>query len=93
MVEVIASLYLHMTSQQRESFCRALPRALLAFAEQDYGAWRSILRRCHVPLADQIVSDAESAGFNLLVRDFSGVRRVVRTLGIEDRIDFDFAAG
>ncbi|MGH2689525.1 MAG: diiron oxygenase, partial [Actinomycetota bacterium] len=35
MVEVTKSLYVHMNREQRDSFCRALPRALKAFTEHD----------------------------------------------------------
>jgi len=91
MVEVVASLYVHMSEEQRNRFCWALPQALLAFAEHDYGAWRSILTHCGIRHAERIVADVESeSGFALLVRDFSGIRRVVSKLGIVDRIDFDF---
>ncbi|MGH2688844.1 MAG: diiron oxygenase, partial [Actinomycetota bacterium] len=58
-----------------------------------YGAWRAILYHCGLPDAAGIVADAESrtAG-DLLVRDFSGVRRVVQALELEDRVCFDFSA-
>ena len=91
MVEVVKALYQHMNRDQKEAFCRALPRALLAFAEHDFGAWGAILAHCGIRHPERIVDDVRAASeFRLLVRDFSGVRRVVQSLGIEDRVAFDF---
>lgn len=90
MVEVAKALYVHMNREQATRFCDALPQALLAFAEHDYRAWSSILTHCGVAHADRIVADCEVEATSLLVRDFTGIRRVVETLEIEDRIDFDF---
>lgn len=93
MVEVSKALYLELTREQRAAFCAALPSALRAFSEQDYGAWRLILDHCEVIDSDTIISDVESRDSeDLLVRDFSGLRRLVQALELEDRVDFAFPA-
>ncbi|GAA4013679.1 hypothetical protein GCM10022384_67470 [Streptomyces marokkonensis] len=92
MVEVAKALYVHMNAEQRQAFADALPRALHAFVAQDFKLWPVVLRHAGIRKAEDIVEDCKrAAGSNLLVRDFSGVRRVVRGLGLEDQVDFDFA--
>jgi hypothetical protein len=89
MVEVLKSVFQELTSKQRAAFIAALPAALDAFVAQDYSAWRVILRAAGFADADAIVDDCEhSTDDGLLVRDFSGIRRLVRDLEIEDRVEF-----
>ncbi len=91
MVEVAKALYVHLNEEQRRAFTEHLPRALHAFVEQDFEVWPGILRAAGIEHADEIVADCRAqAGNGLLVRDFSGVRRIVREMELEDRVDFDF---
>ncbi len=91
MVEVAKGLYTHMNAEQRRFFVAALPRALHAFVEQDFAVWPGILRHAGVERADEIVADCRAqAGGGLLVRDFSGIRRIVREMDLTDQVDFDF---
>lgn len=93
MVEVAKALYVHMNAEQKRAFCNALPQALMAFVEQDYAAWRSILGHCKVRNGEGIVADVEAdSSSKLLVRDFGGIQRVVDALEIRDQVDFDFDA-
>ncbi|MGC5035211.1 MULTISPECIES: diiron oxygenase [unclassified Streptomyces] len=93
MVEVAKALYVHMNAEQRRAFTDALPEALHAFVEQDFAVWPGILRAAGFEKADEIVEDCRrQAGNGLLVRDFSGVRRIVREMELEDRVEFDFGA-
>ncbi|WP_329127449.1 diiron oxygenase [Streptomyces caniferus] len=91
MVEVAKALYVHMNTEQRRVFVDSLPTALHAFVEQDFAVWPGILRAAGFEKADEIVEDCRrQAGTGLLVRDFSGVRRIVREMELEDQVDFDF---
>ncbi|NRQ39772.1 hypothetical protein HII36_49275 [Nonomuraea sp. NN258] len=93
MIEVVKALYPHLSTAQRQAFVRAIPQALNAFVAQDFDVWPAVLRHAGIRDADEIVHDCRrAAGNNLLVRDFSGIRRIVRELEIEDRIDYDFSA-
>jgi len=93
MVEVAKALYLHLDERQRRAFTDCLPRALHAFVEQDFEVWPGILRAAGIEGADEIVADCRAqTGNGLLVRDFSGVRRIVREMELEDQVDFDFGS-
>jgi hypothetical protein len=85
MVEVAKSVYLALDEEKRRAFRHALPLALHAFMAQDFSAWRVILEAAGVANGDAIVADCEhSMGNGLLVRDFSGIRRLARELAIDD---------
>jgi hypothetical protein len=90
MVEVAKSLYLHMNREQRRAFTAALRPALEAFVAHDFSAWSAILGRVGVAGADEIVADCEhDAGTGTLVRDFSGMHRLLDELGLLDQLAFD----
>jgi hypothetical protein len=91
MVEVAKALYLRMNAEQRQFFVDSLPKALNAFVAQDFAVWPGILRHAGFDKAEEIVEDCRrQVGNGLLVRDFSGVRRIVREMDLEDLVDFDF---
>ncbi|GAA4791706.1 diiron oxygenase [Streptomyces ziwulingensis] len=93
MVEVAKELYVHLTDEQRRAFVDALPRALHAFVAQDFEVWPGILHHAGIAHAEEIVADVRArADTALLVRDFSGIRRIVREMELEDLVDFDFGA-
>ncbi|MEU2723650.1 diiron oxygenase [Streptomyces smyrnaeus] len=93
MVEVAKSLFVHMNTEQRRAFVDALPRALNAFVAQDFEVWPDVLKHAGIEHADEIVADCRAqAGNDLLVRDFSGIRRIVREMELEDDVDFSFGA-
>lgn len=90
MVEVIRELYVHMNLEQRQRFVTSLPDALHAFVAEDYEVWPIILDFAGIKQGREILEDSKRAsGSGLLVRDFSGVRRLVRELEISDAVDFD----
>lgn len=90
MVEVAKSLYVHMSRQERRSFAVALRPALEAFVAHDFSAWKAILRRVGVAGAEEIVDDCEhDTQTGTLVRDFSGMRRLLDELGLREQLDFD----
>ncbi|MGV9251416.1 diiron oxygenase [Streptomyces sp. NPDC003697] len=91
MVEVAKALFVHLNKEQRRMFVESLPRALHAFVAQDFEVWPGILRHAGIEAADEIVADCRAqTGNGLLVRDFSGIRRIVREMELEDRVTFDF---
>lgn len=83
LIEIAKAAYRVMEADQRQWFVSALPRALRAFSETDFEVWPIVLREAGFPDADEIVEDARSqAGNSLLVRDFSGLRRLCKALDI-----------
>ena len=90
MVEVAKSLYLHMSRQQRRTFAEALRPALEAFVAHDFSAWRAILHRVGIEGAEEIVDDCEhDTGTGALVRDFSGMRRLLGELSLGEQLDLE----
>lgn len=91
-VEVAKLLYLGMNERDQQFFLKILPEALKAYASHDFSAWRAILDNVGVAGADRIVADCEhDVSSQLLVRDFSGLRRIAEELEIVGRLDFGFA--
>ncbi|GAA0397158.1 4-aminobenzoate N-oxygenase [Streptomyces luteireticuli] len=90
-IEVVRELYARMNEEQRRALVRCLPIALEAFAEQDLSALLLELNAAGVRGAEEIVGDLRAtAGGKRLVRDFSGARKMVEQLGLDDAVDFDF---
>jgi 4-aminobenzoate N-oxygenase len=90
MVEVTKALWPRMNARQRDGFTRVLPLALESFAAQDFSAWEVIVDRVGLPGGRKMLADAACDSNSLLVRDYSGLERLATTLGVRDRIDFDF---
>ncbi|MEV8526383.1 diiron oxygenase [Streptomyces sp. NPDC052000] len=96
MIEIMRDVYTHLSRKQQDFFIASLPLGITAFCAEDFDWWLKVLEFAGVPKARDIIEDSRSVGGgrhgNLLVNDFSGVRRLCRELGIEDRVAFDFAA-
>jgi hypothetical protein len=91
MVAVAKALWLRMGARQRDSFTRALPRALAAFAAQDYSAWEVIVDYVGLRAGREMLADcAAGPGNRLLFRDYSGLERLAVSLGIREQCSFDF---
>ena len=92
-VEVVKLLFLRMSEPHQSFFIAMLPKALLAYSAHDFSAWRAILNHLGLDHAEEIVAACEhDASSQLLVRDFSGLKRVAQELEIIERLDFRFAA-
>ena len=88
MIDACKAIYLKMTSSEREFFVGALPQAVAAFSAQDFAVWRIILSHAGFADTTDIVEDcSRQASSQLLVRDFSGVERMVRELDINVAFD------
>lgn len=97
MVEIMKDVYVHLNREQQDFFVAALPSGINAFCAEDYDWWLKVLEFAGVPKAKDIIEDCRRDGSGqlseLLVTDFSGVRRLCRELDIEGRVAFDFDAG
>ena len=83
MIEVGKQVYAHLDAEQRRAFAVAVPKALRAFVSQDYAVWPEILRYAGFRNGAGIVEDCKRVpGNSLLVRDFSGVERMIREMGL-----------
>ncbi|QIJ66064.1 diiron oxygenase [Streptomyces sp. JB150] len=92
MVEVMKDVFVHLDSRQRDFFVRSLPAGITAFCAEDFDWWLQVLEFAGVRKARDIVEDSRGGPHaDLLVTDFSGILRMLRELGVEDRVEFDFA--
>jgi alpha-N-dichloroacetyl-p-aminophenylserinol N-oxygenase len=85
-------LYPRLDDRDRGVFREAIATGLDAFVQVDLGAWREILQFLDVPDAADIVEGFErSNASRRMVRDFSGLRDLLRDIGVaEAEIAFDF---
>lgn len=91
--EAAKSIYVNMDKKQRKFFVDYLPLALEAFVANDYSVWRGTLEQLGFNKVDTIIGDCESnVSKKNLVRDYSGLKRVVDELEVENEIDFDFGS-
>ncbi|MDT8911794.1 diiron oxygenase [Amycolatopsis sp. PS_44_ISF1] len=89
LTELAKDVHSRLDRRQRDFFAARIPVALTAFCAEDLLWWEQILRRCGVAAHREIIQDTlREPGASLLVRDFGGMRRLVRELGFEDRVDF-----
>jgi hypothetical protein len=93
MIEACKNIYHSLDRERRQSFAASLPLAFDAFADHDFVVWRNILDRVGVRGSREIVEDSSQlAEQRRLVRDDSGMRRLVRALEIDELEGFDFTA-
>ncbi|MET8139671.1 diiron oxygenase [Sphaerisporangium sp. NPDC005288] len=94
LADVMKDVFVHLNKEQRELLIRTLPDAIVAFGAEDYELWPEILAFAGVKGAEEIIADTRRLpDADLLLTDFSTVQRLVRELEIEDRVEYDFAAG
>lgn len=91
LAEVAKVMYANMQPPQRAFFAHTLSVALSAFVAQDYSMWEAILTQLGVEEAELIIADTRESNKNAtIMRDYSGLHRLAKDLGISDEIDFDF---
>ena len=89
--ELVEVLFPQLTRDQQDYLLEALCRALEAYAANDYGTWRTILRIVDVPGSEEMLREVQSGGRRTLFRDYSGLYRVFEHLEVLDRIEFDWS--
>ncbi|MFG2120262.1 diiron oxygenase [Streptomyces sp. NPDC048710] len=92
MVEVMKDVFVNLSKRQQDFFVASLPAGITAFCAEDFDWWLKVLEFVGIPKARDIIEDSRGGPHaDLLVTDFSGILRMLRELGVEDRVDFDFA--
>ncbi len=85
-------LYPALQPDERRAFEQALPIALESFVAQDFLVWSEIFAVAGVAHSHEILEDCRMYGDRRFIRDFSGLKGLVRDLDIQGRVEFDFAA-
>lgn len=92
MVEVMKDVFVHLDIKEQDFFLASLPAGITAFCAEDFDWWLTILEFVGVPKSRDIIEDSRTGpDADLLVTDFSGVRRMCQELGIEHRVEFDLS--
>ncbi|WP_406167822.1 diiron oxygenase [Streptomyces canus] len=93
LAELMKEIFPRLDRRQQDFLVRRFPEAITAFGAEDYDLWPQVLELADVSDARDIVNDARGTGEpDLMLTDFSTVRRLLRDLEIEDRVEFDFEA-
>ncbi|MBB5936534.1 diiron oxygenase [Streptomyces zagrosensis] len=90
--ELLKTLYPQLNTEQQRFLVESLCVALTAYSANDYRAWEAIMRLVGVPGGTQMLRDCQSAGRTVLLRDYSGLHRVLSELDVLDAIDFDWSS-
>ncbi|MFJ8310935.1 MULTISPECIES: diiron oxygenase [unclassified Streptomyces] len=90
--ELLKVLYPQLTGEQQRFLLDSLCRALEAYSANDYRAWGTIMRLVGVAGGAEMLRDCKAAGRTALLRDYSGLHRVLQELDVLDRIAFDWSS-
>jgi 4-aminobenzoate N-oxygenase len=91
LAELMKEIYPKLEREQQEFFIRYLPEAIIAFGAEDYELWPEVLRLAGIEHIDEIIADSRSQeDGEVMMNDFGTVRRLLRDLGIEDEVKYDF---
>lgn len=91
LAEISKVLYAGLEPVRQRFFVDVLPKALEAFVAQDYSMWEAILTQLEVPGRETMLADcAGQTRSAVITRDYTGLHRFAKDVGILDRMDFDF---
>ncbi|MFJ9517992.1 diiron oxygenase [Kitasatospora sp. NPDC101801] len=89
--ELMREIHPQLNAEQREFLIAMFPAAITAFGAEDYRLSLRILEFAGIPKAVDIIEDTRRLpGNELMMNDFSTVRRLLEELGIKDRVEYDF---
>lgn len=91
--EVLAEVvYDTLDQRQRRYFLDMLLEGLEAFVANDYSTWHRIMDLTGIAGGHEMLADCQAdAGRKRLVRDYTGLRRLVERLDAVDEVDFDWS--
>jgi alpha-N-dichloroacetyl-p-aminophenylserinol N-oxygenase len=85
-------VYAQLDAGRRRAFLDALVAGLEAFVATDYTTWQRIVDLMGIPGGHEMLADCRAdRGRSRLVRDYTGLYELVRTLGVTDDVDFDWS--
>ncbi|WP_020663031.1 diiron oxygenase [Amycolatopsis benzoatilytica] len=91
LAELMKEIYPKLDRKQQDFFVRHLPEAITAFGAEDYQLWPQVLRVAGIAKVDEIIADSRSQeDGEVMMNDFGTVRRLLRELDIEDKVEYDF---
>ncbi|MEU0167330.1 diiron oxygenase [Streptomyces iakyrus] len=89
--ELAKTVYEFLSKDQKRFFVETMMTGLEAFVANDYGTWRQILALHDVAGAEKMISEVQyDAERRNLVRDFSGLRRLLSDMDLLGQVDWDW---
>ncbi|WNV84938.1 diiron oxygenase [Umezawaea sp. Da 62-37] len=86
------TVYDKLDATQRRFFLDMLMEGLDAFVTNDYSTWRRIVDLSGIAGGREMLMDCQAeSGRKRLVRDYTGLRKLVDELGVADQVDFDWS--
>jgi hypothetical protein len=87
--EMAKMVYRQLSAGQQHFFLTALAEGLVAFAANDFGAWRRIVDLVGVTDGQRMIDDCEAdLARARMLTDYSGRDQLCQQTGVADRIDF-----
>ncbi|OYD68950.1 diiron oxygenase [Rhodococcus sp. OK302] len=81
------SVFEALDADARRRFADGAAEAMAAFAGNDFGAWQAIMDAEEISGGNRMIEDIKhSPGSELLVQDFSGIRKLFDTLGVDKHL-------
>ncbi|WP_405650573.1 diiron oxygenase [Streptomyces sp. RK9] len=85
-------VYHHLDARQRRYFLDMLMQGLDAFVANDYTTWHRIVDLVGIDGGHEMLADCQAdAGRARLVRDYTGLHKLVEQMGVADQVDFDWS--
>lgn len=92
--EFTKALFPRLEEAERATYLRGLAVGLEAFVQIDLGAWAAILEHLQIPEGADILGRYAAGASKRVVRDFSGLRLLLRDIGVSEvDVAFQFDAG
>lgn len=87
--EMAKMVYRQLSTGQQHFFLTALAEGLVAFAANDFGAWRRIVDLVGVTDGQRMIDDCEAdLSRARMLTDYSGLYQLCQQMGVADRVDF-----
>ncbi|GAA1888985.1 AurF N-oxygenase family protein [Streptantibioticus ferralitis] len=85
-------VYEKLDQTRRRYFLDMLMEGLDAFVTNDYTTWHRIMDLAGVAGGHEMLADCQAeSGRKRLVRDYTGLHKLVEQMGVTDQVDFDWS--
>lgn len=85
-------VYDKLNAIQRRYFLDMLMEGLDAFVTNDFSTWHRIVDLSGIASGHEMLADCQAeSGRKRLVRDYTGLRKLVEQMGVADQVDFDWS--
>lgn len=87
--ETAKMVYHHLPEKQQCFFVTALAEGMVAFAANDFGAWRQIMDLVGIRDGQRMIDDCQAdVGRARMLNDYSGLQRLCQQLEVDEQVEF-----